>query len=215
MKIKNLIFNGVMVLAIISIAIGGVLLTRQIKDSGQNASVFTKEETTESAADSNPSSAESIPNVPGDVQSAAPQQNETDRQEVSSSEPEMYVTVKIECEALLQNMDKLKQGKGEFVPPDGIILPETKVQISDGDTVYDVVSGICREKGIQLECAFTPLYNSYYIEGINQLYEFDCGSGSGWIYRVNGWKPDYGVSAYSLNAGDVIYLHYTCNYGED
>ena len=33
------------------------------------------------------------------------------------------------------------------------------------------------------------MYNSYYVEGIGNLYEFDCGSESGWMYKVNGWFP--------------------------
>ena len=34
---------------------------------------------------------------------------------------------------------------------------------------------------IQLEFSYTPLYASYYIEGINHLYEFDVGPESGWM----------------------------------
>ena len=55
------------------------------------------------------------------------------------------------------------------------------------------------------------MYDSYYIEGINNLYEFDCGSESGWMYKVNGWFPNYGCSAYPLKDGDVIVWCYTCN----
>ena len=43
---------------------------------------------------------------------------------------------------------------------------------------------------------YTPLYKSYYVEGINQLYEFDCGKNSGWMYSVNGEYPNYGASSY-------------------
>ena len=57
---------------------------------------------------------------------------------------------------------------------------------------------------------------SYYVEGINNLYEFDCGEQSGWMYAVNGWYPNYGCSAYTLSDGDVIGWAYTCNgYGAD
>ena len=33
------------------------------------------------------------------------------------------------------------------------------------------------------------MYGSYYVQGINYLFEFDGGQGSGWMYKVNG-KPE-------------------------
>ncbi len=62
---------------------------------------------------------------------------------------------------------------------------------------------------------YTPLYKSYYVEGINQLYEFDCGKNSGWMYSVNGKYPNYGCSSYKLEDGDKIEWRYTCNLGSD
>ena len=56
-----------------------------------------------------------------------------------------------------------------------------------------------KEPGIQISSKYTPLYNSYYVEGINQLYELDCGKNSGWMYSVNGTFPNYGASAYKLS----------------
>ena len=47
-----------------------------------------------------------------------------------------------------------------------------------------------------------------YIEGINNLYEFDCGEQSGWMYSVNGWFPNYGCSRYQLKDGDVVGGHW-------
>ena len=61
----------------------------------------------------------------------------------------------------------------------------------------------------------TPIYNSAYIEGIHNLYEFDVGEGSGWMYSVNGWYPNYGCSRYALQDGDVVEWRYTCDLGYD
>ncbi|MDR2296437.1 MAG: DUF4430 domain-containing protein, partial [Clostridiales Family XIII bacterium] len=69
--------------------------------------------------------------------------------------------------------------------------------------------------GIHMEFENTPIYNSAYIEGINNLYEFDAGELTGWMYKVNGWYPNYGCSRYRLAAGDVIEWHYTCDLGRD
>ena len=63
---------------------------------------------------------------------------------------------------------------------------------------------------IQIEYSWTPMYDSYYIEGINHLYEFDCGEQSGWMYKVNEWFPNYGCSSYEVGDGDVIVWCYTC-----
>ena len=78
-----------------------------------------------------------------------------------------------------------------------------------------VVRAFCKEKGIHMESSWTPIYNSAYIEGIHNLYEFDCGELSGWMYRVNGWYPNYGCSRYQLKQGDVVEWRYTCDLGED
>ena len=53
------------------------------------------------------------------------------------------------------------------------------------------------------------------VEGINQLYELDCGKNSGWMYSVNGTFPNYGASAYKPKDGDVILWVYTCDLGND
>lgn len=121
-----------------------------------------------------------------------------------------YVYMTIRCDTILNNLTDLTPGKAEFVPADGVILPTVKIAFSEGETVFDVLVRICEKMNIQLEYSWTPMYDSYYIEGINNLYEFDCGSQSGWMYKVNGWFPNYGVSAYELSEGDQIVFAYTC-----
>ena len=66
-----------------------------------------------------------------------------------------------------------------------------------------------------MEFENTPIYNSAYIEGINNLYEFDVGELSGWMYKVNEWFPNYGCSRYQLCDGDVVCWVYTCDLGSD
>ena len=128
----------------------------------------------------------------------------------SSSGSSKTCTITIKCDTILDNMDSLKEGKNKYVPSNGTILAKSKVSFSDGDTVFDVLKKACSLAGIQLEYSWTPMYNSYYIEGINHLYEFDCGSESGWMYKVNGWFPNYGCSSYDLKDGDNIVWCYTC-----
>lgn len=124
-------------------------------------------------------------------------------------------TISISCETILDNMDKCAESKKALVPEDGIILPATEVTFSDGESVYDVLQRVCKANKIHMESSFTPVYNSAYIEGIHNLYEFDVGKLSGWMYAVNGWFPNYGCSRYQLKNGDVVEWCYTCDLGED
>lgn len=124
-------------------------------------------------------------------------------------------TISISCSTILNNMENLTEGKEEFVPGNGWILKKTKVKFSKGDSVHDVLQKVCKDRGIHMESRYTPAYNSAYVEGINQLYEFDCGELSGWMYNVNGWFPNYGCSKYKLSDGDEINWVYTCDLGKD
>lgn len=125
------------------------------------------------------------------------------------------VTFSIECSTILNNLSQLDPDKLEMVPSGGTILAKTSVSCYEGESVFDVLQQVCRDNGIHMESEFTPIYNSAYIEGIHNLYEFDCGSLSGWMYRVNGWYPNYGCSRYVLEDGDIVEWRYTCDLGND
>ena len=124
-------------------------------------------------------------------------------------------TFSIECSTILNNLDMLDPDKLEMVPGGGVILPSTTVSFYEGESVFDVLQRLCQDYGIHMEASWTPIYNSAYVEGIHNLYEFDCGSLSGWMYRVNGWYPNYGCSRYQLAQGDVVEWRYTCDLGSD
>ena len=125
-------------------------------------------------------------------------------------ETKMSCTIEIRCDTILNNMQDLKPGLDVYVPDSGTILPTTTITFTEGETGFDVLKRICDARGIQIEYSYTPMYGSYYVEGINNLYEFDCGQQSGWMYKVNGWFPNYGCSKYILDAGDEIVWCYTC-----
>ena len=127
------------------------------------------------------------------------------------------VTLEIRCDTLAQDMSKLQTpGLEDYVPEDGVILPPTEYKGTTDNTVFDVLNTLCRNNDIHLEFTYTPVYESNYIQGINFLYEFDGGPASGWMYKVNGWFPNYGCSSYYIKDGDHIVWTYTCEgYGED
>lgn len=121
----------------------------------------------------------------------------------------------IECSTILNNLSDLDPDKRELVPSNGVILAPTKVTFYEGESVFDVLQRVCKENGIHMESSWTPIYNSAYIEGIHNLYEFDCGELSGWMYCVDGWYPNYGCSRYQLADGEVVEWRYTCDLGKD
>ena len=126
------------------------------------------------------------------------------------------VTLEIRCDTLSSDMSKLENPAIEdYIPADGTILERSTYKGTTDNTVFDALNTLCRNNDIQLEFSYTPIYESYYIEGINYLYEFDGGNLSGWMYKVNGWFPNYGCSSYYLSDGDVIEWVYTCDLGKD
>ena len=124
-------------------------------------------------------------------------------------------TISISCASILDHMDWLQPEKQGLVPADGWILPPLEVTFYDGESVFNVLRRTCKQEKIHMEFVDTPAYHSAYIEGIHNLYEFDCGERSGWMYAVNGWYPNFGVSRYVLEPGDVIEFRYTCELGDD
>ena len=138
-----------------------------------------------------------------------PENNQT----ITSPKPKnKTVTIAISCKTAINNGLNKKPGFSHL-PSNGIILQNMKVEFNEGDTVFDILVKVTRKKGIHME--YRGSGSNTYIEGINNLYEFDGGSNSGWMYSVNGVFPNYGCSIYNLNDGDVIQWMYTCDLGKD
>ena len=136
-------------------------------------------------------------------------------QDTEISEAVYTCTLSVRCDTILDNLDWLDPAKAELVPEDGVIFPAAPVAFYDGESVFNVLQREMKKAGVHMEFADTPMYNSVYIEGIGNLYEFDCGERSGWMYRVNGWFPNYGCSRYQLEPGDTVEWVYTCDLGAD
>ena len=122
------------------------------------------------------------------------------------------VSISINCKSAIDNGLNNKKGF-THLPSSGVILSNMNVEIKNGDTVFDVLVKATHQKGIHME--YTGSGSSIYIEGIDNLYEFDAGSESGWQYSVNGKYVNYGCGSYKVKANDVINFSYTCNLGKD
>ena len=134
--------------------------------------------------------------------------------EGTGSDAMLRCTILIECKNAVA-CNELAADQKVLLPSDGMILTKTEIAFTDGESVYDVLVRECRERGIHMEASYAPVYDSAYIEGIANLYEFDCGSLSGWTYCVNGVFPNYGCSNFKLSDGDEIEFHYSCDLGRD
>ncbi|WP_158540653.1 DUF4430 domain-containing protein [Romboutsia weinsteinii] len=91
----------------------------------------------------------------------------------------------------------------------GALYQSVSVPYQSGDTAYSVLA----KTGLGLST--TGGGGSLYVSSINGISEFDEGPASGWVYAVNGYKPDVSAGAYSVKAGDKIAWHYTVDYGSD
>ncbi len=136
-------------------------------------------------------------------------------QNTTITDVERTCTLSVRCDTILNNIDWLDPEKVELVPEDGVIFATKTVTFYEGESVFNVLHREMKKAKIHMEFMNTPMYNSVYIEGINNLYEFDCGELSGWMYKVNGWFPNYGCSRYQLKEGDIIEWVYTCDLGVD
>ena len=138
----------------------------------------------------------------------------TKKNEPTVNEPtvkdEISCTLNVECKSILNNMDKLKDGHSEYVPANGYIIKGYKYTAKAGFTAYDALKKACEDNGIKLT-AKSSMYGTY-VSGINNIDEFDCGSQSGWMYSINGNRPNVSASSQRVTDGDEITFEYVCTY---
>ena len=133
----------------------------------------------------------------------------------TNGDGKLTCTLEVRCDTLLGKLDQMTPEKAALVPDNGILLETVELEFDGGESVFDVFRRVLREKKIHFEYVDASAYDSVYIEGIGNIYEFDCGPQSGWMYSVNGVYPGLGCSAYTLADGDVIVFNYTCDLGAD
>lgn len=117
------------------------------------------------------------------------------------------ITMTIRCDTVVGKSDS------DFIPADGVILPVKEFEITEGETVYDLLVEAAKTYRIQVE--YKSSNSLAYISGINYLYEFDFGGLSGWVFYVNGVSSTVGAGEYKLSDGDYIEWLYTCDLGND
>lgn len=125
-------------------------------------------------------------------------------------------TIEIECKTILDNMGNVEQGliDNNLIPGDGIILKKALVDVFENDSVYTLVKRVCKQNKIHFDSSFEPVFQTYYITGINHIYEGSVGTSSGWMFFVDGIESTKGSSLIKLNGGENIRFAYTCSVGD-
>ncbi|MCI9625703.1 MAG: DUF4430 domain-containing protein [Clostridia bacterium] len=137
------------------------------------------------------------PAAQGDVQPAVPSvQPAAEQQPVQAPTQEKVVYLSVE------------------IPSDSTsVISRTAVALEDGDTAYTVLRRVAKEAGIPVVASGGS--KSPYVEGIDNLFEFDRGAGSGWMVEVNGNFVQRSAGQMKLNAGDEVRWIYTLELGKD
>ena len=132
----------------------------------------------------------------------------TGTNETNNANAEIRVALNISLEALIKNPHALPEHQQKLLVPNTGFLAENEIlKVKANSTVLDVLKSFLDTKGIHYD-----IKNSAYVSGINNIYEFDAGPNSGWLYRVNGKLADRGAGSYNLRNGDIILWEYTVDY---
>ena len=115
-------------------------------------------------------------------------------------------TISISCDTV--------KGEKDYIPADGVVLKPTEITLSAGSTAYDQLVEACKSHGIHLDKE-ESVFGSAYVKGLANIYEFDFGDLSGWMYCVNGEYSKVGAEEYKLRAGDSVEWRYTKELGKD
>ncbi len=121
------------------------------------------------------------------------------------------VTVSISIDQIQANPSLLNEAKQQILPDSNYILEPTKVYYEEDDTAFEVLQKVCKEQKITLEYN-EMMDGTAYIEGINNLYEFDAGAMSGWLFKVNGEMISVGADSYIVEADDELNWYYCVDY---
>ncbi len=122
------------------------------------------------------------------------------------------VSLTVECSAILSNDEY--SGVSLSVPTDGVILSTAQYDVSDDCTVYELTLDALKLAQVQFDYTGGTA-ESVYVKGIANIYEYEYGELSGWMYCVNGEYPQVACSEYTLSDGDTVVWRYTCDLGRD
>ncbi|MCR4925488.1 MAG: DUF4430 domain-containing protein [Clostridiales bacterium] len=124
------------------------------------------------------------------------------KETVKDKEPIGTFSLTIDCK------NALKKGKGKEYQ-DGIIYQNSAVEFYENEDLLTVLKRELKANNISIK-----VKNGCYVSSIGGLKEFDCGSNSGWLYKVNGTLPNFAMNKCMLKDGLTVEIRYTCSNGD-
>jgi len=133
-------------------------------------------------------------------------------QQTTEAKKTIQVSIEIRCDSAVTVKDKITNpGIKEKIPDSGEILKETIYRVSEGTSVYELLSQAAVANGI----AITANANKTYVMSINNLAQMMLSQQSGWKYSVNGKIPGMAASSYILKNGDRVKWFYVLSANEE
>lgn len=88
----------------------------------------------------------------------------------------------------------------------GQTMMSGKLEIDENSTALSVLKTLAANNNVRI---LTSGFGSMtYVRGIGDLVEKEHGSGSGWMYKVNGTSPNIAAGGCSLKNGDSVVWYY-------
>ncbi|MEW8973803.1 MAG: S-layer homology domain-containing protein [Tissierellaceae bacterium] len=128
--------------------------------------------------------------------------------EEGSEDPNIDPSIPIEKNSITLSVDTKTIGGGYYIN-------NKEMELSPRDTAYDVLERAIGKSNLKTTGSSSSLYVASMRLNGKWIGEFDHGSGSGWMYNVNGKYPNISAGAYRLKAGDDVNWRYTTDLGED
>lgn len=123
----------------------------------------------------------------------------------SGDKSSISASMEIRCDQLSQNLSLLKHKElSAYIPEDGTALEKMKYIGHQGDTAVEMLKTVCKGKNIPLKLKNESEDDKVAVVSIGNLSEGEAGTGSGWIFTVNGKEPDEGCGTYILKENDCI-----------
>ena len=104
----------------------------------------------------------------------------TDVVQIENNTANTY-TLSITCINAVNYANSHNMSLPAAIPSDGVILKSVTDEFNTGDSVMKVLKSTLKANGISYQ-----ITSGGYVRSISGLAEFDCGQGSGWMYKVNG-----------------------------
>ncbi|WP_210470276.1 DUF4430 domain-containing protein [Sporosarcina sp. 6E9] len=186
---------------------------KSVKTTSESSLTSTKKSSNHGSKVSNKTSVSTSPKSDKETKKEAKKEPKKETKKETKKEPKEEEKTDVDEEPPPVN-HKSKIVHSIVISGNEVPLPPTEMEIEEYDTVLQALISITMEKKIHMDYRGGQGATAY-VQGMGNVYEFDRGQGSGWMYRVNGIFPDRGAGVVPLLDGDRVEWLYTTNLGVD